>query len=69
MPDAANQHDCEYRIEADCAMRDYDGLELDAGVMHKALTEIAEGRRNQAFDPWARETAQAALKAVEHLGW
>lgn len=34
-------HDCEYRIEADCAMRDYDALELEAGVMREALEKIA----------------------------
>ena len=38
-PDAP--HDCEYRIEADCAMRDYDALELEAGVMRAALEKIA----------------------------
>ncbi len=50
-----------YRVEADCAMRDYDALELEAGILRDALSQIAEGRRNEMFDPWARETAKNAL--------
>jgi hypothetical protein len=53
-----------YRIEADCAMRDYDGLEVDAGIMREALQQIADARPNRAFDPWARELARAALAQV-----
>lgn len=30
-----------YRIEADCAMRDYDALEVDAGIMREALAKIS----------------------------
>lgn len=54
-------HDCAYRIEADEAMRDYDALEVDAGVMVDALARISEGRRNKAFDPWVRELAKDTL--------
>jgi hypothetical protein len=53
-----------YRIEADCAMRDHDGLMVAAEVMYDALRQIAEARPNKAFDPWARELAQAALAQV-----
>lgn len=54
-----------YRIEADCAMRDYDHLEVDAGIMVRALRAIAEGRPNRVFDPWAKETAKSALAELE----
>lgn len=37
-----------YRVEADCAMRDYDDLELRAGYLKDALEQIAEG--------WAKTT-------------
>ena len=50
-----------YRIEADCAMRDYDALEVDAGIMREALVKIAEKRPNEKFDPWAVEVARTAL--------
>lgn len=50
-----------YRIEADCALRDFDGLELDAGIMREALEKIAAKRPNHSFDPWAVEVASAAL--------
>lgn len=58
----------EHRIEADCAMRDFDGLELNAGIMREALERIAAKRPNQSFDPWAVEVARAALAAVEDTG-
>ena len=51
----------DYRIEADKAMRDYDALELDAGVMYEALLRIAALRPNKAFDPWARAIAEEAI--------
>jgi hypothetical protein len=54
----------QYRIEADRALRDYDGLELDAGLMGEALSKIAEGRPNERFDPWARELARETLAKV-----
>lgn len=53
-----------YRIEADGAMRDYDALEVDAGIMLDALTTIANGRPNHVFDPWAKQEARMALEAV-----
>lgn len=53
-----------YRIEADELLRDYDALELDAGIMLAALSKIAEGRRNRIFDPWARKVARDALVEV-----
>lgn len=53
-----------YRIEADEAMRDYDDLEVDASIMAEALSQIAAGRANRVFDPWARELARKALTQV-----
>jgi len=53
-----------YRIEADCGLRDYDALEVDAGIMFAALETIAIGRRNELFDPWARQAAKDALDLV-----
>jgi hypothetical protein len=52
------------RIEADCAMRDYDALELDAGIMLEALLAIERGRPNKGFDPWAQQEARYALEAI-----
>lgn len=52
---------CEHRIEADELLSEYDALELDAGIMLRALTAIAERRPNMPFDPWAASTAQDAL--------
>ena len=60
----APRHDCEYRVEADRAMRDYDALELDAGVMYDALRRITTKRLNRVFDPWAVEVAADALGNV-----
>jgi len=54
----------EYRIEADCGLRDYDGLEVDAGTMVRALVSIAEPRPNKPFDPWTRDVAREALANV-----
>lgn len=56
----------EFRIEADCGLRDYDGLELDFGIARRALEQIAEGRPNRTFDPWSRDLARSALSEVKH---
>jgi hypothetical protein len=50
-----------YRIESDCGMRDFDALELRAGIMRFALERIANPRANMPFDPWARDMARDAL--------
>jgi hypothetical protein len=54
-------HDCEYRIEADKLLSEYDALELDAGIMLAALRAISDARPNKRFDPWARGVAQDAI--------
>lgn len=57
-----------FRIEADCAMRDYDSLELAAGELKDGLEKIARGRPNRTFDPWAKEVVEAALEAALAAG-
>jgi hypothetical protein len=52
----------EYRIEADCAMRDYDTLEA---ITCETLEAIANPRPNKGFDPWARDSAREALSDIE----
>lgn len=44
----------EYRIEADHAHDDYEDAEV-------VIRQIAEKRRNQAFDPWAADLCQTFL--------
>lgn len=63
----------QYRIEADCAMRDYDALELEAGVLRDALRGIAENAEAHHGDNEAKGRslaviatgARAALASVE----
>jgi hypothetical protein len=42
-------------------MRDYDALELATSRLRDTLQQIADGRPNKTFDPWARDLARAAL--------
>lgn len=62
--DAKTQADA-YRVEADCAMRDYDWLE---SVARQALGEIAGKRPNKPFDSWAVEVARRALAEIDSGG-
>lgn len=57
-----------YRIESDCGLRDYDGLEVEAGELRDVLQQIAEGRPNKTFDPWARGLAREALAHAAFTG-
>src|SRR6266496_525414 len=57
---ALTQEKEQFRIEADCGLRDYDALELAAGLMREALQKIADGRANRAFGQCARGTDRAA---------
>lgn len=51
----------EYRIEADCGLRDFDALELTTDIYREALAKIRDKRPNKTFDPWAVEVADCAL--------
>ncbi len=62
---SAAEHDRDsYRIEADCAMRDYDDLELRFGQATESLQQIADRRPNRVFDPWASKLARNTLAEV-----
>jgi len=56
----------QYRIEADQAISEYDDLEVDALLMFRALTKIANPRPNHRFDPWAQKVAQEAIAEVSN---
>jgi hypothetical protein len=54
----------EFRIEADQGLTEYDGLELSFGIVGDALQQIATGRRNERFDPWAQKLARETLASL-----
>ena len=68
----------DYRVEADCAMRDYDALELDAGIMREALekiartvgivTRVSDGVALRTAPEWTGQGAQRiAVEALAQL--
>jgi hypothetical protein len=54
----------QYRIEADCGLRDYDALELKFGILETALQEIADARGNQDSGYAMKAIARVALASV-----
>jgi hypothetical protein len=61
---AAERERERFRIEADQGLTEYDGLELSFGIVGDALQQIATGRRNQRFDPWAQKLARETLASL-----